>query len=210
MARGMSESERYQRQYKFLHKIQRDLTEAGVTCHYRNRALTDGTPNSPFSVFLRWSSASNGETFGELNVHVDGKTYRWWSENDRTEQGLAEIKAKYGTEAKIASFADFADRVNPRNLGFSPRMTAIVGAIIGFDYGVRDSKGGKLSSLSITSDGYVMARSTASDGGGAFLGSASDLERNLADYRFTLAGENDEDAEEFDRLYKQNVRDWRK
>jgi hypothetical protein len=210
MARGMSESERYQRQYKFLHKIQRDLTEAGVTCHYRNRALTDGTPNSPFSVFLRWSSASNGETFGELNVHVDGKTYRWWSENDRTEQGLAEIKAKYGTEAKIASFADFADRVNPRNLGFSPRMTAIVGAIIGHDYGVRDSRGGRLTGLSITSDGFVTAGSTAAYGGGAFIGSADDLERNLADYRFTLAGENDEDAEEFDRLYKQNVRDWRK
>jgi hypothetical protein len=122
---------------------------------------------------------------------------------------LSTLKESYQA-AKESSFTDFAERVSPRNLGFSPKMTAIVGAIIGFDYGVRDSKGGRLTGLSITSDGFVTAGSTASDGGGAFIGSASDMERNLADYRFTLAGENDEDAEEFDRLYKQNVRDWRK
>ena len=33
---------------------------------------------------------------------------------------------------------DFAERINPRNLGFSPKLVAIVGAIIGHDYGVRD------------------------------------------------------------------------
>ena len=103
---------------------------------------------------------------------------------------------------------NFAERINPRNLGFSPKMTAIVGAIIGHDYGVRDRKGGYLTALSITSDGYVMAQSTAHESG-AFVGNAADLDRNLADYRFTLAAENDEDAEEFDRLYAANVRDWR-
>jgi hypothetical protein len=210
----MSETERYHRQYKALHKIMRDLSEAGVTCHYRNRAVTDGTPASPFSVFIRWSNASNGETFGELNVHVDGKTYLTFGGAGRPEAGFEEIKAKYGTVAKVSSkvssFADFAERLNPANLGYSPRMTAIVGAIIGHDYGVRDSRGGLLTGLSITSDGFVTAYSTASDGGGAFLGTADDLDRNLADYRFTLAGENDEDAEEFDRLYKLNVHDWRK
>jgi len=106
--------------------------------------------------------------------------------------------------------ATFAERVNPRNIGFSPKMTAIVGAIIGHDYGVRDRKGGLLTSLSITSDGYVIASSTASDGGGAFLCSADDLERNVEAYRFALAGENDEDAEQFEALYASNVRDWRK
>jgi hypothetical protein len=209
MARGMSKTERYQRQYKFLHKIQRDLTEAGVTCHYRNRALTDGTPNSPFSVFFSFGSMSNGETVMELNIHIDGKTYSTFGENGQTQMGLAQIKARYGS-ANTAQFSKFAERINPTNLGYSPRMTAIVGAIIGFDYGVRDRKGGLLSGLSITSDGYVMANSTASDGGGAFIGSADDLNRNLADYQFVLAGENDEDAEEFAKLYAQNVRDWRK
>ena len=209
MARGMSKTERYQRQYKFLHKIQRDLTEAGVTCHYRNRALTNGTPNSPFSVFFSFGSMSNGETVMELNIHIDGKTYSTFGENGQTQMGLAQIKARYGS-ANTAQFSKFAERINPTNLGYSPRMTAIVGAIIGFDYGVRDRKGGLLSGLSITSDGYVMANSTASDGGGAFIGSADDLNRNLADYQFVLAGENDEDAEEFAKLYAQNVRDWRK
>jgi len=105
----------------------------------------------------------------------------------------------------------FAERVNPTNLGFSPKMTAIVGAIIGHDYGVRDRRGGYLTSLSITSDGYVLASSTASDGGGAFLCSASDLERNVEEYRFALAADvSDEDAETFEALYAANIKDWRK
>jgi hypothetical protein len=209
MARGMSKTERYQRQYKFLHKIQRDLTEAGVTCHYRNRALTNGTPNSPFSVFFAFGSMSNGETVMELNVHIDDKIYQTYGENGQTQMGLALIKSRYGS-ANTAQFSKFANRINPTNLGYSPKMTAIVGAIIGFDYGVRDRKGGLLSELSITSDGYVMASSTASDGGGAFIGSADNLNRNLADYQFVLAGESDEDAEQFAKLYAQNVKDWRK
>jgi len=209
MARGLSKTEQYHKQYKFLHQIQRDLTEAGVTCHYRNRALTNGTPNSPFSVFFAFGSMSNGETVMELNVHIDDKIYSTFGETGQTQMGLALIKSRYGS-ANTAQLSKFANRINPTNLGYSPKMTAIVGAIIGFDYGVRDRKGGLLSGLSITSDGYVMASSTASDGGGAFIGSANDLNRNLADYQFVLAGESDEDAEEFAKLYAQNVKDWRK
>jgi len=104
----------------------------------------------------------------------------------------------------------FAFRIHPGNLGYSPKMAAIVGAIIGHDYGVRDSRGGRLTSLSITSDGYVTAHSTASEGGGAFLGSADDLERNVEEFSLNLHdAASDEDAEEFDRRYKANVRDWR-
>ena len=105
---------------------------------------------------------------------------------------------------------EFAERINPRNLGFSPKMTALVGAIIGHDYGVRDRKGGRLTSLSITSDGFVTCGSTASDGGGAFIGSVDDLDRNLEQFVMVLHNEvGDEEAEEFVRLYKVNVRDWR-
>ena len=47
-------------------------------------------------------------------------------------------------------------------------------------------------------------------GGGAFLGSAEDLERNLEVYILDLHDSaSDEDAEEFERLYKANVTDWR-
>lgn len=101
---------------------------------------------------------------------------------------------------------DFADRIDPSKFNFSPKLVAIVGAIIGHDYGVRDGRGGKLSRLSITSDGFVTAASTMSDGGGAFIGSADDLERNLSEYRTELT---DEDRSEFDRLYMANVTDWR-
>lgn len=105
---------------------------------------------------------------------------------------------------------ELAERINPRNLGFSPKMVAIVGAIIGHDYGVRDRKGGRLTSLSITSDGFVTASSTASDGGGAFIGSADDLDRNLEQFVMVLHDDvSDEDAEEFERRYKVNVTDWR-
>lgn len=102
---------------------------------------------------------------------------------------------------------EFAERINPRRFGFSPKLVAIVGAIIGHDYGVRDRKGGYLTGLSITSDGYVMASSTASDGGGAFLGDANDLDNNLAVWQADLSMD---DSDEFARLYVQNVEDYRK
>jgi len=100
----------------------------------------------------------------------------------------------------------FAERIDPSNFNFSPKMAYIVGAIIGHDYGVRDRKGGLATSLSITSDGYVTAASTASDGGGAFIGTATDLDRNLNEYRKELS---EEDRAEFDRLYATRVNDWR-
>ncbi len=106
---------------------------------------------------------------------------------------------------------EFAERINPRNLGFSPKTVAIVGAIIGHDYGVRDGRGGLLTGLSITSDGFVTASSTASDGGGAFIGSAEDLERNVEQFVMVLHDDvSDEDAEEFERVYKTRVIDYRR
>lgn len=118
-----------------------------------------------------------------------------------------EIMAAINT-AKLKE--EFAERINPRNFGFSPKLTAIVGAIIRHDYGVRDRKGGYLTGLSITSDGYIMASSTASDGGGEFLGDARELDRNLETWEMDVRENSDEDFEEFARLYAQNVRDYRK
>ena len=98
-----------------------------------------------------------------------------------------------------------AQRINPRKFGFSPKLTAIVGAIIRHDYGVVDRKGGKLSGLSITSDGFVIAGSNVHDSG-AFLGDYRDLEANLNLWKSELTSE---DRAEFERLYKANVIDWR-
>ena len=118
-----------------------------------------------------------------------------------------EERARWDAEKRAD---EFAERINPRHLGFSPKMTAIVGAIIGHDYGVRDSRGGRLTSLSITSDGYLIASSTAHESG-AFIGSADDLDRNLEQFTLALHDEaSDEDAEEFEGLCALNIRDWRK
>lgn len=101
---------------------------------------------------------------------------------------------------------ELAARINPRRFNFSPKLTAIVGAILGHDYGVRDRKGGLLTSLSITSDGFVVCSSTASDGGGAFIGVAADLDSNLAEWKAELSAE---DRAEFESLYAGRVRDYR-
>jgi hypothetical protein len=107
----------------------------------------------------------------------------------------------------MADQTTFAERINPRNFNFSPKLAAIVGAIIGHDYGVRDRRGGYLTSLSITSDGFVIAFSTASSGGGAFLCDAGELEGNLELFKAELSPE---DLAEFERLYAARVKDWRK
>ena len=102
---------------------------------------------------------------------------------------------------------NLAEKLNPRKLGYSPKMAAIVGAIIGHDYGSRDPRGGKIGHISITSDGFIIAQTTSHETG-AFLGEASDLERNLImlvdDAKLTK-----EERAEYDRLYHSNVTDWR-
>ena|ERR1700733_11726611 len=101
----------------------------------------------------------------------------------------------------------FAERISPHQFNFSPKLTARVGAIIDHDYGVRDSRGGHLTSLSITSDGFVTCASTMSDGGGAFIGSADDLDRNLIAWTSEL---NADDRAEFERIYAARVTDYRR
>lgn len=94
----------------------------------------------------------------------------------------------------------FVDRINPRRFNFSPKFVALVGAIIGYDYGVRDGRGNQVSSFSITSDGFVISSSNA------FLGSADDLARNLQDF-FTVI--HPADKEHVTALYASRVKDWR-
>ena len=100
-----------------------------------------------------------------------------------------------------------AKRIDPKRLGYSPKMAALVGAVIGFDYGVRDGKGGKLGHLSITSDGFIIAASTAHESG-AFIGTLADFERNL---KSLIQDANLTDSEKmmFAKLYKSNVTDHR-
>jgi hypothetical protein len=101
--------------------------------------------------------------------------------------------------------ADFADRIHPGRLGFSPKLVAVVGAVIGHDYGVVDGNGGTPTSISITSDGCVIAGSTAHEAG-VFIGSATEMEANLQLWKNHLTPA---DRGHFEKLYAVNVVDWR-
>lgn len=97
-------------------------------------------------------------------------------------------RTKGATKAGVdVSLEEFAKRINPRKYNFSPKFGAILGALIGYDYGIRDGRGGHITGVSVTSDGFVIGRSTASDGGGAFLGTVSDLHANLGQFFEHLA-----------------------
>lgn len=100
---------------------------------------------------------------------------------------------------------DFAARINPANLGYSPKMGAIVGAIIGHDYGARDARGNRITGISITSDGFVMG-STDPVSSGALIGRVEDLQRNLARFYQDIG---EKDAEIFQEMYAARVQDWR-
>ncbi len=100
-----------------------------------------------------------------------------------------------------------AQKVNPRRLGYSPKMTAIMGAIIAHDYGARDPYGRKLVALSITSDGFVLGHTDDPDAT-LFLGDADELHHNIQ--RVLRDAKLDKvELEAFWRLYDSRVRDWR-
>ena len=103
------------------------------------------------------------------------------------------------------SLAGFAERINPSKFNFSPRLVAMVGAIIHHDYGVRDGRGSHITSLSITSDGFIIGHTESPDVS-PFLGDAEDLRRNIAVWIQELTVQ---DGAKFLELYAQNVDDWR-
>jgi hypothetical protein len=133
-----------------------------------------------------------------------------------TRYGILAYHEKHGTsaeqqsqEATLAiSIEVLAEKLNPRKFGFSPKMAALFGAILGHDYGVTDSRGARLTSLSITSDGFVVCGSTAHESG-AFVGEVSDLERNLVSL-LEAAHLHVSEAIAFERVYASRVQDYRR
>jgi hypothetical protein len=95
------------------------------------------------------------------------------------------------------SIREFAARVNPAKFGFSPKLTSIVGAIIGFDYG------DGLHHLTITSDGFVTGFVAEIS---VFIGDVEGMEYTLKIWRDSLSKQ---DRKKFDVLFKNNVTDWR-
>jgi hypothetical protein len=122
----------------------------------------------------------------------------------RSGKPVQEAAAKLANEVGKRSLADV---LNPRQYGFSPKMSAIIGAILGHDYGVRDGRGNHIVGLSITSDGFVLG-STVPLSSGAFVGDVADLERNLA-FLLEDAKLSPQERAEYDKLYAARVQDWR-
>jgi hypothetical protein len=199
MGAGLSREAEYQRVYSRLHQIQKELADKGVASVYNDRKLTgqNFTNSMRFTIVYKRLNASNGESCLTPQVAINNGEYF----DGNYKAAITRLMELFAAKPEPS----FAERINPGQFGFSPKLVALVGAIIGHDYGARDRKGGQLSSLSITSDGYVMAQSTAHESG-AFIGNVGDLEANLSIWKDDLSPE---DQAEFNRLYVANVKDWR-
>jgi hypothetical protein len=90
---------------------------------------------------------------------------------------------------------------------YSPQMTAVAGAILGHDFGLRDRRGNRWVGLSITSDGFVIA-STEPVSSGAMIGTADELAHNLA-LLICDANLTPEETKEYGRRYDAHVTNWR-
>jgi hypothetical protein len=78
----------------------------------------------------------------------------------------------------------------------SGKMAAIVGYILGESWTEPE-----IVALSVTSDGFVTTESE-------FFGEAADLDRNILNL-LVAADLNSGEREEFERLYRERVDDWR-
>lgn len=108
---------------------------------------------------------------------------------------------------KATDLTGLALKLEPEARGYSPKMTLLVGALLGFDYGARDHRGNKWTGLSVTSDGFVQA-STEPISSGAFIGSVEDLDRNVRSLLSDAHLSNQEDTL-FWSLYRTHVQDYR-
>lgn len=95
-----------------------------------------------------------------------------------------------------------AQKLHPdRFTAMSPKMAAIVGYILGEAWTEPT-----IEDLNITSDEFVVALTSVGDD---IIGSASDLERNL--FNLIKAAElTDKESQEFLRLCRGKVTDWRR
>lgn len=94
------------------------------------------------------------------------------------------------------------EKLNPRKHDFNGKMTSIVGAIMGHDYGDFDPSIGPIKELKVTSNGQVLAN------GVAYVGTFEEMYYNL-DALLSKAGLTSLERAKFDSLYRQNVQDWR-
>lgn len=101
-------------------------------------------------------------------------------------------------EVKEDPIATMKAKLHPRRYpGMSPKMAAIVGAILGEKYTTP-----ALVELVITSDGFLLGREEGDIGYNEMLGSKTDLYRNWANL-LDVAGLTDEERMEAIGLFNQ-------
>ena len=91
MGAGISKEQERAAQYRGLQRVLRQLRKSGIECQYGNKAVTGSGFRVSYGPTLR---ASNGETFLNMYVEVDGEDY-WLLD---VPKGIARIKAMYGNE----------------------------------------------------------------------------------------------------------------
>jgi hypothetical protein len=95
-------------------------------------------------------------------------------------------------------------KLHPANFtAMSGRMTAIVGYILGEEW-----SDPLISDLYVGADGFVLAQNEGDVGYNHFIGHSSDLESNI-ERLLDVAELNGEERKEWDRCYRQRVRDQR-
>ena len=93
------------------------------------------------------------------------------------------------------------DKLHPKRFpNMSGKMAAIVGYILGVEWTEPT-----IAELVITSDGYVLARNSGHIGFDAFIGLATDLQRNW-DNLLSAAGLTGKERQEAAHRYQQAVR----
>lgn len=71
MARGLSEKQRYSRFYNRFSGLKNAVLYAGGTATIKQGSLKAAHNGVIYYGYIRWSSASNGECFGEIICYID-------------------------------------------------------------------------------------------------------------------------------------------
>lgn len=107
-------------------------------------------------------------------------------------------------EMAIELSTELATKLHPRRFtAMSGKMAAIVAHILGEHW-----TGPEITELVITGDGYVLAQRAGDVGCNDIIGSAQDLERNVANL-LAVAELTPEEKKTWDILYRARVTDWR-
>jgi len=177
-----------------------------------NKALGKTTGKDSF---IKVRMAKDGHMVDDLQQYVCTRNREWmiyqgdyairdlYHDFNAGESVTLTVQGNVGNTLTIPG-KSLAEKLDPRPLGYSPKMSTIIGAILGHDYGVSGGHIGTLTGeFSVTSDGFVIASCTGHESG-AFFGGITEFEQNIQRL-LKDANLNEKERKEFDALYAQHV-----